>query len=139
MAENDNSTPTWVEKVERLGAAGVTLIVFVMLGGAMVFAARTDMSANQTFTSIVETLKNLALLGAGFWLGNSKSGQDTSSTLSNIVKQSAVAPSSELITALKDNTSAAKEGTAAATAAAVSTEANTSATTENTGVTRTSP
>lgn len=76
----------WVEKTDRLGAAIVTTAIFLLLAAETYIAARQDTGGNQTFTSIVELTKSLAMLAAGYWMGSSKSSADKTQALINKIE-----------------------------------------------------
>lgn len=74
-----SSDVTWADKWNAFGAAAVTLLIFIMLIGAMAITALKG--DQQTFASLVETAKALGLLAAGYWLGSSKSSKDKDETI----------------------------------------------------------
>lgn len=83
----------WVEKMNAFGAAGVTLLIFLMLLlGMAVTAWKNDID---TFKSLVDNAKALGLLAAGFWLGSSKSSRDQNTTISAIAAKTVVPASTQ--------------------------------------------
>lgn len=97
----------WIEKTDRLGAAAVTLSIFLLLAAEVWISARQDTGGNQTFTSIVELTKSLAMLAAGYWMGSSKSSADKTAALIRQTAPPAV---------IASNTAAVQANTAATAA-----------------------
>lgn len=71
--------PTWGEKLSGKGALAVTGAIFALLFmGMAVTAWRSD---QQGFANLLETVKALSLLAAGFWLGSSRGSQKKDETI----------------------------------------------------------
>lgn len=104
MTATDSEQPNWVEKTDRLGAAIVTLSIFLLLAAEVWISARQDTGGNQTFTSIVELTKSLAMLAAGYWMGSSKSSSDKTQAL---IRQTATPTTTTVVEPAKATTTTA--------------------------------
>lgn len=79
---------TWSKRFNSWGAMFVTVAVFVLLFLGMLIAARmTEPPA--AFTNLMETVKALAMVCAGYWVGSSNSSQKKDEALSAALATSA--------------------------------------------------
>ena len=77
-----SSTDALGWRFNALGALFVTVSVFVLLGaGLAVSALHTD---TQAFNNLMETVKALAMVAAGYWIGSSNSSQSKDATIAAI-------------------------------------------------------
>ncbi len=86
-------TPSPTDQVgwrfNALGALFVTVSVFLLLGGGL---AVTALHADaQAFNNLMETVKALAMVAAGYWIGSSNSSQNKDATIAAIATPPAAA------------------------------------------------
>ncbi len=85
--------PTWFEDKDvwsrRFSAWGsmlVTASIFLLLGYVLVVTSRID--DKQAFNGLSETIKAMAMISVGFWLGSSNSKQQQDESLAaNVIEQ----------------------------------------------------
>jgi hypothetical protein len=72
---------SWAKRFGAWGALFVTLVVFGLYGGGLAISAlKPDLPPS--FGNLMETVKTLAVLCAGFWVGSSNSSQKKDDTIS---------------------------------------------------------
>jgi hypothetical protein len=77
-------------RFNALGALFVTISVFLLLGGGLaVSALHAD---TQAFNNLMETVKALAMVAAGYWIGSSNSSQSKDATIAAIAAPPPVEP-----------------------------------------------
>lgn len=97
----------WSKRFNAYGALAVTAAIFAaFFYGMAVTAWRND---TQSFGTLMETVKTLLILAAGFWLGSSNSKRQQDEVLA--------------ATTIKQNETIAAQGVALATSAPVATSA----------------
>ena len=79
-------TPSPTDQVgwrfNALGALFVTVSVFLLLGGGLAITAMYK--DTQAFNNLMETVKALAMVAAGYWIGSSNSSQNKDATIAAI-------------------------------------------------------
>lgn len=70
---------TWGKRVNAFGAMFVTATVFVMLCSGLAVAVWWD--DKQLFANLMETVKALVMVAAGFWVGSSSNSQKKDETI----------------------------------------------------------
>ena len=69
-----NSPGDWAKRFREWGALLITGTIYALLAYSLWKSATTP-EPPAAFTNLTETIKNLALLAAGYWLGSSAQGQ----------------------------------------------------------------
>ncbi len=83
------SQDSWAKRFGAWGSLFVTAVIFALLTVGLVLSARTS-DPTLAFSNLMETIKNLAMVAAGFWLGSSNSGQKKDDTISEATAALAV-------------------------------------------------
>jgi len=68
-----SQTDTWTRRFTAWGSMVVTVAIFVLLAYDLVATSRLE--DKQAFNGLNETIKAMAMIAVGFWLGSSNSGQ----------------------------------------------------------------
>ena len=79
----DNQNDTWAKRFSAWGALFVTVSVFSLLGMGLVFSYWAKSDPPQAFSNLMETIKALAMVCAGYWVGSSNSSQKKDDVLAN--------------------------------------------------------
>jgi hypothetical protein len=87
-------TPSPTDQVgwrfNALGALFVTVMVFLFLGGGLAVTAWNK--DTQGFNQLMETVKALVMVAAGYWIGSSNSSQNKDATIAAIAAPPAAPP-----------------------------------------------
>jgi hypothetical protein len=76
-----NDDNSWAKRFSAYGALFVTVVVFILLGMGLLFSYWSKTEPNVSFTNLMETIKTLAVLAAGYWVGSSNSSQKKDETI----------------------------------------------------------
>lgn len=74
---------TWAKRFSAWGALFVTISVFSLLGMGLVFSYWANTDPPQAFSNLMETIKALAMVCAGYWVGSSNSSQKKDEVLAS--------------------------------------------------------
>ena len=69
----DSSSDVWTRRFTAWGSMAVTVAIFILLGYDLIATSRLE--DKQAFNGLNETIKAMAMIAVGFWLGSSNSGQ----------------------------------------------------------------
>jgi ABC-type sugar transport system permease subunit len=75
-----NSDDTWAKRFSAWGALLVTVSVFALFAVGLVFSALSQ-NPPTAFSNLMETVKALAMVCAGYWVGSSNSSQKKDETI----------------------------------------------------------
>lgn len=84
-------------RFNALGALFVTVSVFLLLGGGLVETAISK--DTQAFNNLMETVKALAMVAAGYWIGSSNSSQNKDATIQAAIASAPPAVPNDLVPA----------------------------------------
>jgi len=71
---------TWSSRFNAFGALVVTVFIFALFGAGLYLAAK-NAALPPTASNLLETVKALAMVAAGYWLGSSNSSQKKDDTI----------------------------------------------------------
>jgi hypothetical protein len=118
----EKSSDLWTQRFTAWGSMLVTFAIFLLIGYALLVTSRlTDL---QAFNGLTETIKAMAMIAVGFWLGSSNSGQKKDDVLASAATKqtettnaaiSALATSVPVAAAITTTHVDAKAGTAETT------------------------
>ncbi len=74
---------SWAKRFNSYGALFVTIIVFLLLGMGLIFSYWSKTDPSQSFGNLMETIKALAMVCAGYWVGSSNSSQKKDEVLAS--------------------------------------------------------
>lgn len=76
---------TWTRRFTAWGSMAVTVAIFVLFAYDVVATSRLE--DKQAFNGLTETIKAMAMIAVGFWLGSSNSGQKKDDALAASVSK----------------------------------------------------
>lgn len=93
----ESSADLWTRRFTAWGSMAVTVAIFALLAYDLIATSRLD--DKQQFNGLNETIKAMAMIAVGFWLGSSNSKQKQDDVLASTTAKQA-ATTGAAITAL---------------------------------------
>jgi hypothetical protein len=74
---------TWLKRFNSWGALLVTVFVLTLFAMGLIFSYWAKVDPSQAFSNLMETIKTLAVLVVGYWVGSSNSSQKKDDTIAS--------------------------------------------------------